>query len=91
MCNALDVAHCALYMWVVPTLSEQLRAAARSKGWTMDKLLRESGLRCVRSSLNRKLNGLQKLSTEECEALASVLGVTVAFTPEPRARTRRRS
>ena len=81
MCLAIDVAHCALYVGEVKTLAEQLNAAFLAKGWTLDRLLAESELEFSRWSLMRKLKGEQKLATDECQKLADVLGVTVAWTP----------
>lgn len=54
----------------------------REKRWSIPRLLRESGLKCDRSSLQRKLKGKQKLSTEETEALARTLGCTLAWIPD---------
>jgi transcriptional regulator with XRE-family HTH domain len=68
------------------TLAEQLYAAMTARQWSVAKLLAESGLPCERSSLQRKLHGQQKLSTEECERLAEVLGVTIAWAPDDEAR-----
>lgn len=68
------------------TLAEQLNTAFRAKGWTLEHLITESGMDLSRWSMMRKLRGSQKLTTEECEKLATVLGVTVAWTPpEPMA------
>jgi hypothetical protein len=66
-------------------LHEQLHDAMLKKEWSVPKLLDESGLECDRSSLQRKLTGLQKLSTEEAERLAEVLDCTLAWMPEERA------
>lgn len=52
-----------------------LRAAIKSKGYTRQRLLEESGLDCDLSSLNRKLNGFQTLDGEEAAKLAAVLDV----------------
>lgn len=66
------------------SLRDQLRIAFEEKvedeGWTMARLLHESGLTCDRSSLDRKINGHQLLRTEECQALADALARTVAWT-----------
>jgi transcriptional regulator with XRE-family HTH domain len=51
----------------------------RLRGWTVDRLLTESGIRVSRCSLNRKLRGKQMLRASEIEALASALGVTIAW------------
>ncbi len=72
--------HCT---WVeVKSIAAQLHAAMEAKKWSIPHLLRESGLKCDRSSLQRKLAGLQKLSTEEAERLAEVLGCAVAWVPD---------
>lgn len=76
----------AQYNKRVRSLAEQLFAAMEAKEWSVSKLLDESGLKCDRSSLQRKLHGQQKLSTDECERLAEVLGITIAFAPERRAK-----
>jgi hypothetical protein len=83
--NALDVAHCALYMLDVKSLAEQLHDAMSKKGWSVPHLLRESRLACDRSSLQRKLTGEQKLSTEEAQRLAETLECVLAWVPEDRA------
>jgi len=54
----------------------------KTKGWSVPRLLDESGLDCDRSSLQRKLSGDQKLSTEEAEKLAEVLGCTLVWVPD---------
>lgn len=67
------------------TLIEQVRAAFKRSGWPVQKLLDESGLTCDRSSLHRKLHGEQPASSTELEAMATALGVTLAFVPEEKA------
>lgn len=67
------------------TLAEQLHAAMESKGWTVPSLLKASKLSCDRSSLQRKLTGLQKLSTEEAETIAKILDCTLVWVPEEKA------
>ena len=62
------------------SLRDQLRLALRKKGWTVARLLDESGLTCDRSSLDRKINGRQPLRTEECQAIAAALGQSLAWT-----------
>lgn len=81
----LDDAQCALYIESVKTIAEQLRAAMKSKGWSVPRLLGESGFDCDRTSLMRKLKGEQKMSTNEAEALARVLGCTLVWVPEDEA------
>lgn len=54
----------------------------KAKNWTIPQLLKESGLDCDRSSLQRKLTGDQKLATEEAEQLAEALGCTLVWVPE---------
>lgn len=71
------------------TLVEQLRDAYSKSGWTMDHLLRESGLKLDRSSLRRKLLEVDDpipMRTEECEALARALEVTLVVLPEDEAK-----
>ena len=53
-----------------------------AKEWSVPKLLKESRLDCDRSSLQRKLTGDQKLSTEEAEQLAEALGCTLVWVPD---------
>lgn len=53
-----------------------------ARGWSVPYLLRESGLSCDRSSLQRKLTGEQKLSTGEAETLAEVLGCALVWIPD---------
>lgn len=62
------------------SLRDQLRLALQEKGWTIARLLDESGLTCDRSSIDRKINGRQPMCTEECEALARALGARLAWT-----------
>lgn len=64
------------------SIAAQIHAAMEAKGWSVPRLLQESGLTCDRSSLQRKLTGAQKLSTEEAERLAEVLGCTLAWVPD---------
>lgn len=62
------------------TLVEQLRDAYEKSTWTMERLLDESGLSLDRSSLRRKLLDVKDpipMKTEECEALARALDVTL--------------
>ena len=88
MCIRLDVACGTLYKHSVKTLAEQLLAAMTGKGWSVPELLKRSGLTCDRTSLYRKLHGEQKLSTEECEQLAQVLGITIAWAPRDERKAR---
>lgn len=71
------------------SLRQQLAFALDAKGWTMSRLLDESGLDCDRSSLHRKIYGGQLLRTEECQVLAATLGVDLTWAPPPAARPRR--
>ena len=86
MCKRLDVARSTLYKHSVKTLAEQLLVAFKAKEWSVPELLRRSKLECDRTSLYRKLHGQQKLSTEECERLAEVLGITIAWAPDDEAK-----
>lgn len=65
----------------VKTIAAQLREAMEGKGWSVPDLLRKSRMRCDRSSLQRKLSGAQKLSTDEAQKLARVLGCTLLWDP----------
>ena len=82
MRNMLDVSQCALYLGKVRTIAQQLHAAMEAKEWSVPRLLKESGLECDRTSLHRKLAGTQKLSTEEAQTLAEVLGCTLVWVPD---------
>ena len=53
-----------------------------AREWSVPQLLKASGLKCDRSSLQRKLTGDQKLATEEAERLAEVLGCTLVWVPD---------
>ena len=66
-------------------MPEQLHAAMEAKGWSVPMLLKVSGLDCDRSSLQRKLTGAQKLSTDEAQRLAEVLECTLVWVPEDKA------
>jgi hypothetical protein len=76
------------------SLVEQLRDAYEKSGLTMDELLDRSGLDLDRSSLRRKLlvdsdsknDRSIPMKTEECEALARALDVTLVVVPEDEAR-----
>jgi transcriptional regulator with XRE-family HTH domain len=63
------------------SLAEQLLTAMKSRGWSIQRLLNESGLDCDRSSLSRKLHGKQWLSSDEVQVLVNTLEVTVAASP----------
>lgn len=67
------------------TLVEQLREAYEKTGWTMDELLTRSRLELDRSSLRRKILDVKDpiaMKTDEAEALACALDVTLAFIPD---------
>lgn len=67
------------------SLVEQLRDAYEKSGWTMDELVDRSGLELDRSSVRRKILDVKDpipMKTEEAEALASALGVTLVVLPE---------
>lgn len=82
MCINLDGAQCTLYMCDVKSLAEQLHDAMLKKGWSVPQLLAASRLKCDRSSLQRKLTGEQKLSTEEAQKLAEILECTLVWVPD---------
>lgn len=64
------------------TLIEQIRAARKRSGWSVQRLLDESALAVDRSVLQRKLAGDIPCTTEEVEALAQALDVTLVVLPE---------
>lgn len=64
------------------SIARQLQEAMEAKGWSVPDLLEKSGLNCNRNSLYRKLADKQKLSTEEAQRLAEVLGCTLAYVPD---------
>lgn len=69
------------------SLRDQLRHALREKGWTVARLLDESGLECDRSSLDRKINGRQILRAEECQAIAAALNTQLVWSASKPRRT----
>lgn len=64
------------------TLAEQLHAALKAKNWSVPQLLKATKWKIDRTSLQRKLSGDQKLSTEEAEEIAEILGCTLVWVPE---------
>jgi hypothetical protein len=69
----------------VRTLVEQLREAYEKSGLTMEELRVKTRLKIDRSSLRRKLLDVPDpipMKTEECEAIARALDVTLAFVPD---------
>lgn len=93
VCPGVDFALGIVYPRVVRTLVEQLRdayeRAHEQTKMTMDDLLQRSGLEIDRSSLRRKLLDVKDpipMKTEECEALAHALGVTLVVVPDDEAR-----
>jgi len=63
------------------SLPEQIRDAWKSSGIELVELIQRSGLDTSASSLSRKLRGEQVMTTEECQALAAALGVTLVWVP----------
>ncbi len=67
------------------SLPEQLNDAFERSGLSVQQLsillLEKSGLEIERSSLQRKLKGKLRLNTDEAQALATVLGVTLVWMP----------
>ena len=70
------------------TLVEQVNGARRRVGWSIAELLQRSGLKLHQTTLRRKLVGDGRkgrsrtgLRTEECEALARALGLTLVVFP----------
>lgn len=67
------------------TILQQLQVAYERTGWTMDELterLERRGIGLDRSSLRRQMVGETKMRTEVAEALACVMGVTLAVVPD---------
>lgn len=70
------------------SLLDQIRAAQKLRGWSVQKLLDESRLSISRTCLQRKLYGRTKggkpvaTTVKELEALAGALGITIAFASE---------
>jgi ribosome-binding protein aMBF1 (putative translation factor) len=71
----------------VQSLVEQVKRAQAERGWSVQRLLTESGLRLERSSLQRKLSGYVHVTTDECEALARALEITLVWPKRGRRRT----
>lgn len=74
-----------LYPGRVRSLVEQLRDAYEKTELTMEELLAKSGLDLDRSALRRKLLDVKDpipMKTEEAEALAQALDVTLVVVPE---------
>lgn len=67
------------------SIAEQLRTALAEKGWSLPRLVEETGLDCTPSSMSRKLGGLQKLSTDEAQVIADALQATIVWPPRRRA------
>lgn len=70
-------------------LVEQLRDAYEKSGLTMEQLVDKSGLDLDRSSLRRKLLDVKDpvpMRTNEAEALARALEVTLVVMPEETAK-----
>lgn len=63
----------------MPSPEKQLHDAWEAGELTLRELRDRSGLTITIVSLSRKLRGLQPLSTDECAALARVLGVQVTI------------
>jgi len=71
------------------TLVEQLRDAYEKTGWTMEELVERSGLEIDRSALRRKILDVKDpipMKTDEAEALARALDVTLVVVPDDEAR-----
>ena len=67
------------------SLIEQLRDAYEKTDWTMEELVQRSGLEIDRSTLRRKLLDVKDpvpMKTEEAEALARALDVTLVVLPD---------
>lgn len=63
-------------------LVEQIQAAREKAGWSVQKLLDESRLPIDRSVLQRKLTKETPFTSDELEACARALGITIAWAPD---------
>lgn len=82
---SLDCRMGTVYPIWVRSLVEQLRDAYLKAKWTMDELVEKSGLDIDRSALRRKILDVKDpipMKTEEAEALANALGVTLVVIPD---------
>jgi hypothetical protein len=71
------------------TIEKEIRAAFARRGWSIDELIRRSGLRISRGNLKRKLVGDNRagrgsyvgISPSQCETLVRTLGgeLVIAF------------
>lgn len=91
VCIALDCAQCALYLYVVTSIPDQLLAAMRARGWSFRRLLDESKLDMALSSLQRKLHGQVPLYEDEIQTLVNVLDTAIAIVPADAPRRKRAS
>ena len=82
MYTALDCGLCTHYNGRVTGLVAQINAAREKRGWSVAKLLDESGLGLERSTLHRKLHEDCPMSDEEIEACARALELTLVYVPE---------
>lgn len=64
------------------SITEQLRAAFEKSGMTVVALLEKSRLDIDRTSLAKKLKGEIRLNTDEAQVLATILDVTIVWSPE---------
>lgn len=69
-----------------PSLATQLRGAWIASGLSLPELARRAELDFGADNLSRKLAGKQVLSTDDAEAIAGALGVTLKFAPTRRRR-----
>jgi transcriptional regulator with XRE-family HTH domain len=60
-------------------LVEQIRSEQKRLGWSTQQLLDKSGLKIERSSLHRKLAGDTPITADECQALATALGIQLVW------------
>lgn len=79
MCTWLTCALSAQYTYGVLSLIGQVEAERVKRGWSVQRLLDESGLEIDRSGLHRRLKEEHRATTSECEALAAAMAMTLTF------------
>jgi plasmid maintenance system antidote protein VapI len=61
-------------------VSEVLTREFRATGWTLDELIKRSGIRCSRPSIYRKIHRQQVVSPKEYDRLARLFGYALKWT-----------
>lgn len=57
----------------------ELHAAWAEKGWSVETLLERSKLRCDRTSMGRKIRGIQGVTVDEIQSIARALGLRLVL------------